>query len=858
MNVETRNETVDVLAVSYSEIDLTLLGSCPLENGDAVGVPETIVISSATSHRDKDWKTEELSFTQFLERTVQHEVGKKEGTAWSPFEFDGGRRSTETSRFSNLLVFDCDAGTPIEDIRTRLYCLGYACLVVSTHNHGKTATWVKRKRLEHWSERNPGAPIADFLIHKGYVESVARAATSVEGNDLASLLAEAGETVSIRHGACQRFRLVLFLEKPWRSADYPDRKRAVEAYKAAYRKMARELAIPIDDSACDVARLFFDARHDKGAPYIGEFIAGQAVDPWPAKHKEIEELVYVEADTAGHWPVDLTESELERLVGFINNDDRFDDRNTWCAIGAAIRNASGASETGRRLFHEFSKSWSGGYDEPETERVWQSLVTRPNGRSAGIGTLVHYARQDGWTLSQNAEEEYVPHGDVWNGRKFAERHRSKVLFVSATGQWLSFNGVIWSVCQVTEIERLAKNLSRDVLASTSASANGLNPLGATDYIKAATVHASLPRIRRIYESAKSEPGIAVADPSVFDADPFLFAVANGVVDLRTGDLREAAPMDFLSKMGSVRFERGAEAPKFLSFLRKIMPDKEVRCFVQRAVGYMLTGSVVEEKVFFFWGNGANGKSVFGNVLASLMGDYAVSLGSSLVAKSKHDNEAERLKARLPGARLAQINELGQGDIWDDQRLKELASRERVSARYLHHEAFEFFPTHKLLIRGNYLPGAHDAGDGFWRRLVPVEFGVQIPEEERVPDLDSQIIGEELPGVLNWAIDGCVAWQRKGLKIPASIKAFSNLYRNETDVIGQWEAQHCKRVASAVTGVGDLYASYRLFCLEDGLSPMSKNQFSRLMTQRGLKRAPGTSVRRIVGIELLEAVDDFSD
>ncbi|WP_170578438.1 phage/plasmid primase, P4 family [Ruegeria arenilitoris] len=856
MNVMTRNENPDVLQAIYRDIDLTLLGSCPLENGDAVGVPEKIVISSATSHRDKDWKTEELTFSQFLERAVQHDIGKKEGTAWSPFDFDGGRRSTEASRFSNLLVFDCDAGTPIEEIRARLYGLGYACLVISTYNHGKTATSVKRKRLEHWSERNPEASIADFLIHKGYIESVAYAATGMERNDLACLLAETGETVSIRHGACQRFRLVLFLEKPWCRADYRDRKSAVEAYKTAYKNVARELAIPIDDSACDVARLFFDARHDEGAPYVAEFMAGRAVDPWPDKPEEYEDLVCAAAETASFRSEDLTDPELERLVGFIANDHRFDDRNAWCGIGAAIRNASGASETGRRLFHTFSKSWSGGYDEGETERVWDSLVTRPNGRSAGIGTLVHYARQDGWTPSPTAEEEYAPHGDVWNGRKFAERHRSKVLFVSATGQWLSFNGVIWSVCQVTEIERMAKNLSRDVLASTTSSANGQNPLGATDYQKAANVHASLPRIRRIYESAKSEPDMAVADPSVFDADPFLFAVANGVVDLRTGDLREARPKDFLSKMGTVRFERGAEAPKFLSFLEKIMPDEEVRRFVQRAVGYMLTGSVVEEKVFFFWGNGANGKSVFGNVLASLMGDYAVSLGSSLVAKSKHDNEAERLKARLPGARLAQINELGQGDIWDDQRLKELASRERVSARYLHHEAFEFFPTHKLLIRGNYLPGAHDAGDGFWRRLVPIEFGVQIPEAERVPDLDSQIIGEELPGVLNWAIDGCIAWQCRGLKIPASIKAFGNQYRNETDVIGQWEAQHCKRVASSVTGVGDLYASYRLFCMEDGLSPMSKNQFSRLLTQRGLKRAPGTSVRRIVGIELLEGVDDF--
>ena len=373
--------------------------------------------------------------------------------------------------------------------------------------------------------------------------------------------------------------------------------------------------------------------------------------------------------------------------------------------------------------------------------------------------------------------------------------------------------------------------------------------GAQDFQRAAAVHASLSRIRRIFESAKSEPGMTVSDPSCFNADPYLFGVQNGVVDLRSGECRTGAPDDLISKIGHVRYEAGAPAPTFLSFLKAVQPDPEIRAFIKRVVGYLLTGSVVEEKVFFLWGSGANGKSVFGNILAQLLGEYAVSLGSNLVAKSRHENEAERLKARLPGARLAQVNELGQGDIWDDQRLKELASRERVSARFLHHEAFEFAPTHKIVIRGNYLPGVHDAGDGFWRRLVPIRFGVQIPEEGRVPDLDARIIGAEMPGILNWAIEGCLEWQEKGLMIPDSIKAFTSQYRADTDVLGQWETEYCRRAPEAVTKIGDLYESYRFFCADEGMSAMSKNQFSRMLQQRGLKKAPGTSVRRLSGIEL---------
>ena len=192
----------------------------------------------------------------------------------------------------------------------------------------------------------------------------------------------------------------------------------------------------------------------------------------------------------------------------------------------------------------------------------------------------------------------------------------------------------------------------------------------------------------------------------FDLNPMFFGVENGMLDLRSGDLLDPSPDQMISKIGRVFFDKSATAPQFQQFLQQFMPDAEMCGFLQRAVGYTMTGSVDEEVIFFMYGVGANGKSLFGNIIHALLGEYSVSLGAALITKNKHENEAERLKARLPGARLAQINEVAQGDIWDDQRMKELASREPISARYLHKEAFQFNPTHKIM--GAWQPHARRA------------------------------------------------------------------------------------------------------------------------------------------------------
>lgn len=280
-------------------------------------------------------------------------------------------------------------------------------------------------------------------------------------------------------------------------------------------------------------------------------------------------------------------------------------------------------------------------------------------------------------------------------------------------------------------------------------------------------------------------------------------------------------------------------------------DPEMLGFLQRMCGYALTGLVDEEKLFFFYGTGANGKSVFANVTLAVFGEYGVTVRSALLARDYRGSggDAEREKARLPGARIALMNETGQADVWDDQRTKEMVSRENISARQLYSESFEFRPTHKLFIRGNHQPGAMDGSDGFWRRIVLIGFTRQFSEAQRVPDLDRQIIEHELPGVLAWMVDGCLDWQKHGLQIPARITAAVNAYRKDTDLMGEWLESECNQTANAEGHSFELFTSYVQFLKEANVHAPSRAAFGRQLVQRGFRKRQSNGKTFYTGVAI---------
>ena len=207
----------------------------------------------------------------------------------------------------------------------------------------------------------------------------------------------------------------------------------------------------------------------------------------------------------------------------------------------------------------------------------------------------------------------------------------------------------------------------------------------------------------------------------------------------------------------------------------------------------------------------------------------------------------------PGAQLrtaCPVRADGQSDTFDDQRVKEIVSREAISGRYLYGEAFDFMPTHKLWVRGNHRPAVLDSGDGMWRRLILLPFDRQFAPDQRVRDLDRQLLEEEGSGILNWCIAGCLEWQKHGLGIPTTISRESAQYRDDTDVVGEWIATECEVRPGLRGSLMPLYESCRQFCGSAGIAPKSKPAFARLMsTTKGNRRGASNGKPYLSGIDL---------
>lgn len=446
-------------------------------------------------------------------------------------------------------------------------------------------------------------------------------------------------------------------------------------------------------------------------------------------------------------------------------------------------------------------------------------------------------------------------GDTFTGHAFAEAHRDLLVYIPERGHWLEFDGQRWARCEAgLHMQNFA---ARTVTKAVDAEARMKH---ATFAAKERTKKAMLLLQTRAKQTAalaaaSEMPAVRVKAESL-DADPWLMGMPNGVLDLRRGRLVPAKPRQYITKQAGTPFDPEARAPQWQAFLKAALPDPAMRAFARRAVGYSLIGIVDEEKLFFAYGPGASGKSTFANVVEAVFGEYAVTITKALLVRGKYgDQEAERQVARLPGARLASINETARGDVFDDAKLKQVTSRERIVARRLYAEAFDFMPTHTTWLRGNFLPGVQDAGDGFWRRLVPIEFGQQVPETERIPDLDRRIIAEELPGVLAWAVRGAMEWQESGLGIPKPILAAVESYRESTDFFKDWLEESTRRDPRAKTAVSELFDSWVQYAHRGNFHPGTKRAFSEELVRRGYERDKSNKQgRRIAGISLSGGFD----
>lgn len=420
--------------------------------------------------------------------------------------------------------------------------------------------------------------------------------------------------------------------------------------------------------------------------------------------------------------------------------------------------------------------------------------------------------------------------DTGNGIRFARRHGNNVRFIVEYVRWAIWDNQRWRLDDNFGIMRLAKQIPREIAVETL---DAPTPAAAAAIGKHARQSESRRALDAMLSLARSEPGIAISQDAL-DADPMLLGVENGKVDLRTGKLQKASREDLMTKQANTAFDPAATCPIWEGFLNKIAnSDQELIGCLQRFVGYCLTGDTSEHMLAFFHGTGANGKSTFLVTLRNLLGDYfRQSPGETLLAR--REGGINNDIARLCGARVVACVETEDGKRMAEALVKQLTGGDPITARYLHQEYFEFVPGFKIILAANHLPIISGADHGMWRRIYMFPFLVTIPLEERDKALPDKLRAE-LPGILAWAVRGCLEWQRIGLSPPPAVLLATQHYREEMDLIGQWIDERCVLAVSAKVQASKAHDNYKKWIEARGAKAMSQMTFSRKLEDRGYKR-----------------------
>jgi putative DNA primase/helicase len=321
-------------------------------------------------------------------------------------------------------------------------------------------------------------------------------------------------------------------------------------------------------------------------------------------------------------------------------------------------------------------------------------------------------------------------------------------------------------------------------------------------------------------------------------------------DLRTGISRESRPDDYCMKVaGTWAADPGTPSPRWIEFLNTAMGgDTALVSYLQRVCGYCLTGSIAEHALFFLYGTGANGKSVFINTLRGIFGDYHTTAPIETFTVTHSSSHPTDL-AGLMGARLVTAVETEEGRLWAETKIKALTGGDAISARFMRQDFFTFVPKFKLMVAGNHKPRMRNVDEAMRRRFHLIPFAVTIPPAKRDND-PADKLRTEWPAILRWMLDGCLQWQREGLNPPQAVINATNEYLESEDAVSSWITDKCetgtdKRAANAL-----LYHSFKEWAEQTGEFQISqKALISKLLLRPRITKAPGTSLRSLIGIGL---------
>jgi putative DNA primase/helicase len=409
--------------------------------------------------------------------------------------------------------------------------------------------------------------------------------------------------------------------------------------------------------------------------------------------------------------------------------------------------------------------------------------------------------------------------------RFADRHSLDLRFIAAFNKWHEYDGVCWRADDTLHAFDLVRPVCREAARDSGKQ-------------KVAVSLASAKTVAAVERLARSDRRLA-ATVDQWDADPWLLNTPSGVIDLRNGQVRHHSEGDYMTKVTGVAPDASCEIITWRRFLDRIFgEDAELIAFMKRVAGYALTGVTDEHALFFLYGTGANGKSTFLNAITGCIGDYHRTSPIETFTASAAERHPTDI-AGLRGARLVTAAETEEGRRWAESKVKSLTGGDPIAARFMRQDFFEFTPTFKLIVAGNHKPGLRSVDEAIRRRFHLVPFLVTIPPEERDSALPERLKAE-WPGILYWAIEGCLAWQARGLAPPPAVQAATAAYLEAEDALAAWIEEVAEHDEKAWEGSTVLYRSWKTWAERAGEHAGSLKKFSQRLEDRsavlGIRKA----------------------
>lgn len=533
-------------------------------------------------------------------------------------------------------------------------------------------------------------------------------------------------------------------------------------------------------------------------------------------------------------------------------------------------------ENGEELVHDWSKEHPE-YKEQVVERKYNEIRTKMKPRTCqginqefgrcngcrhfnkinspiALGMEKQPMKKETVQVLPEKEKKRFKNTDLGNAERFYYHQGDLVKYNTIFGRWFIWDGKRWMEDKTQTITRMGMKQIRNIYKEAFEEED-------EEKRKAIADHA-----RRSESKARLEAMISLAQsfvpvlPDAMDQDEWLFNCENGVINLKTGELRPHDRELMMTKISNVFYDAQAECPTWKGFLNDIFRDEagavkqDTIDFLQKAVGYSLTGSTREQVLFFLYGNGRNGKSTFMNVIKEILGDYGKQTNAETFTVKKSDRVNNDIAA-LKGARLVAATESEENARLAESLIKQLTGGEPIQARFLHQEFFEYVPQFKLFFTTNHKPVIKGGDLGIWRRIRLVPFSVTIPDERLDKDLPEKL-RNEMPGILRWMVEGCLKWQQEGLTVPDEVKEATDSYRDEMDTIGNFLKEYCIEHESAKIYSSELYRKYTEWCSDNGEYEITKTKFNRKLEERGFKKSRDTKGIFFKGIGLSLIYDSY--